>query len=162
MKKNSIRLLVFLPTVILMGILGGIYSLIFAGIASRSAIALAPQFSFELVGRHVCPEGSQLQYINDQNAPSEVSYSVNCIAQDKTVTLGMESRAISKVTGMYFLICFIPTYIPGIILLWKFTGPRVVRCLNDNSVTVGNKIVFAEDDESRTSNSSRSKPGFAK
>lgn len=142
MKKSLEKLLIFLFTVLLMGILGGLYSLLFAGIVGGSALGLAPKFSVELVGKYVCPDGSQLQYVSDQDA----AYSVNCVARDGTVTQGMKSKAISTVIGMYFLICFVPTYIPGAILLWIFLSRRLFGFLDENS-SVDTEELLADDEQ---------------
>src|SRR5512133_3825618 len=141
MKKSLKKFLIFLFTVLLMGILGALYSLIFAGIIGESALGLAPKPSIELVGRYVCAEGSQLQYVSDQGAP----YTVNCIAQDGTVTEGVKSKAISTVIEMYFLICFIPTYLPGAILLWIFLSKRLFGFLNENPAA-GNEELLTENE----------------
>jgi hypothetical protein len=141
MKKSLEKLLIFLFTVLLMGILGGLYSLIFAGIVGGSALGLAPRFSVELVGRYVCPEGSQLQYVDGQGTP----YAVNCVAQDGAVTQGMKSKAISTVIGMYFLICFIPTYIPGTILLWIFLNRRLFGFLDENPVVDTGELLTEDE-----------------
>ena len=136
MKKRLVEILIFLFTVIIMGILGGLYSLIFAGVAGGTALSLAPQFNFELVGRYVCPEGAQLQYESGQNPAAENSSAVNCLAQDGTVIQGMKPRAISSVIGMYFLLCFIPTYLPGAILLWIFLNREFPRFFDESPVPV--------------------------
>ena len=121
MKKRLTKLLIFLFTVIVMGMLGSLYSLVFAGMASGTALGLAPQFSFGLVEKYVCPDGAHLQYESGQShisGTSNNSTSINCVSQDGTVIQGMKPQAVSAVIGMYFLLCFIPTYIPGAILLW--------------------------------------------
>lgn len=127
MKTRVAKFLIFLFTVIIMGMLGGLYSLIFAGAVGGTALSLIPKFSFELVGRYVCPAGSHLQYETSQSATPgapDNSYSINCITQDGTVIQGMKPRAISSVFGLYFLLCFIPTYLPGAILLWIFINRK--------------------------------------
>jgi hypothetical protein len=139
MKKRLVEVLIFQFTVIIMGVLGGLYSLIFAGVAGGTALGLAPKFNFELVGRYVCPEGAQLQYESGQNTASgtpDNSYSVNCVSQDGTVIQGMKPRAISSVIGMYFLLCFIPTYLPGAILLWIFLNREFPRFFDENPAPV--------------------------
>jgi hypothetical protein len=146
MKKRLVEILIFLVTVVIMGVLGGLYSLIFAGVAGGTALNLAPKFSFELMGRYVCPEGDHLQYENGQNAASgmpENSYSVNCVSQDGTIIQGVKSRAISSVIGMYFLLCFIPTFLPGAILLWIFLNREFPRFFDDSPIPVEDE----EDDE---------------
>ena len=136
MKKRLAELLIFLFTVIIMGVLGGLYSLIFAGAAGGTALVLAPKFSFELVGRYVCPEGAHLQYESGQSGISENSYSINCVTQDGKVIQGMKSRAVFSVIGMYFLLCFIPTYLPGTILLWIFLNREFPRFFDESRVPV--------------------------
>jgi hypothetical protein len=143
MKTPVAKLLIFLFTALLMGILGGLYSIIFAGLAGGTMLSIAPQPNFELVGKYVCPEGSQLQYVSGQDAPSSATYSVNCIAQDQTVAQGMKSKAVSAVIGLYFLICFIPTYIPGVILLWIFLNRRFFHFLSENPPTIDNEKALA-------------------
>jgi hypothetical protein len=88
------------------------------------------------VGRYVCPEGAQLQYESGQNPAAENSSAVNCLAQDGTVIQGMKPRAISSVIGMYFLLCFIPTYLPGAILLWIFLNREFPRFFDESPVPV--------------------------
>ena len=142
MKKRLVELLIFLFTVIIMGVLGGLYSLIFAGVAGGTALNLAPKFSFELVGRYVCPEGANLQYENGQSAASGTfnnSYSISCVTQDGTVVEGMKSRATTSVIGMYFLLCFIPTYLPGAILLWIFLNREFPRFFDENPIPMGDE-----------------------
>ena len=144
MKKHLVELLIFLFTVIIMGMLGGLYSLIFAGVAGGTALSLAPKFSFGLVERYVCPEGAHFQYESGQSAAYgafDNSYSINCITQDGTVIQGLKSRAISSVIGMYFLLCFIPTFLPGTILLWIFLNREFPRFFDENPAPVD------EDDE---------------
>ena len=118
MKKRLVELVIFLFTVIIMGVLGGLYSLIFAGAVGGSALVLAPEFSFELVGRYVCPEGAHLQVEIGQSSIFDNSYLINCVTKDGMVIQGMKFRAIFSVIGMYFLLCFIPTYLPGAIIIY--------------------------------------------
>jgi hypothetical protein len=134
MKTRLVKILIFLFTVIIMGVLGGLYSLIFAGMAGGTALGLAPKFSFGLVERYVCPEGAYLQYKSGQSAASgtpDNSYSINCVTQDGRIIQGMKPRAISAVIGMYFLLCFIPTYLPGAILLWIFLNREFPRFFDE-------------------------------
>jgi hypothetical protein len=135
MKKRLVEILIFLFTVIFMGVLGGLYSLIFAGMAGGTALSLAPKFSFELVGRYVCPEDAKLQYDNGQNGTPGNASTVNCINQDGTIIQGMKPRAISSVINMYFLLCFIPTYLPGAILLWIFLNRKFSAIFDESPVS---------------------------
>jgi hypothetical protein len=135
-KKNLAKLLLFLFTALVMGLLGGLYSIIFAGLAGGTALGLAPKFSFELVGSYVCPEGTQLQYTSGQNAASGDSALVDCISQDGTRIQGQKPRAVSAVIGGYFLICFIPTYFPGAVLLWIFLNREFSKFFDESPIPV--------------------------
>jgi hypothetical protein len=136
MKKRLVEILIFLVTVIIMGVLGGLYSLVFAGVAGGTALSLAPKYNFELVGKYVCPEGTQLQYDNGQNPASGTDHvdTVKCVGQDGMVIQGMKSRATMSVIGMYFLLCFVPTYLPGVILLWIFLNREFPRFFDESPV----------------------------
>jgi hypothetical protein len=140
MKKRLVELLIFLFTVIIMGILGGFYSLIFAGAAGGTALTLAPKFSIELVERYICPEGAHLQYESAASGTPDKSYTINCVTQEGKIIQGMKSRAIISVIGMYFLLCFIPTYLSGAILLWIFLNRTFPWFFDESQIP-------ADDDE---------------
>jgi len=141
MKKRLVEILIFLVTVIMMGLVGGLYSLIFAGVAGGAALGFAPKFSLGLVEKYVCPEGTHFQYGNGQDSAASIfdsSSSLNCAGQDGTVIQGVKTRAASSVFGMYFLLCFVPTYIPGAILLWIFLNREVPRFFDEDTVPIEN------------------------
>jgi hypothetical protein len=48
----------------------------------------------------------------------------------------VKPQAAFSVFGMYFLLCFIPTYIPGAIMLWVFLNREFPRFFEDESVPV--------------------------
>ena len=122
MKKKLVEYLILFASLLLMGILGAIYSLVFAGVAGWAAIGIAPAGSFGLVQKYICPPDSSLQYAEYKQDLSQlgVKHSVNCMAQDGTILNMSYNRAVMAVNGMYFWVCFIPTFILGAILM-RFT-----------------------------------------
>ena len=103
----------------------GVTALIFAGAVGGVGAATAPQYNFGLVERFVCPDGGKLVY--EEGGESTYTDSegfeqtgtallVSCVAPDGTKTEGKEAVAIFAVIGMYFLICFVPLLLPGMLI----------------------------------------------
>jgi hypothetical protein len=100
------------------------FGLTFGGIAA----AIAPDFHFNLVGDFVCPEGTTFEYRQARysyHQPGEYAIEAKCIDDEGQATEGQELKAIGAIMGLYFLSCFIPLFVLGII----FSG-IVIRLLN--------------------------------
>jgi len=78
-------------------------------------IGMYPSFSFGLVAKNVCPPGSSIQYA----APSagDSANSISCLAGDGSSKPGSYDGAVFAFNRMMFLLCFLPTFIPGAILM---------------------------------------------
>ena len=121
MKKTLPELAVLFASILLMGILGAVYSLVFAGVAGWATIGVNPSFGFGLVERYVCPPGAHLRYAAGPATGSQAGSagnSINCIAPDGSSQPAPYGRAVFAVNVMFFLMCFVPTFIPGAILMW--------------------------------------------
>jgi len=120
MKKNLIELLILFASLLLMGILGAIYSLIFAGVVGWAAIGMAPSDSFGLVQRYVCPAGSSFEAVTQEPGTSQaasVAKVITCKAPDGTISKVPYEQAVKALVGMLFSICFLLTFIPGAIAM---------------------------------------------
>ncbi len=104
----------------------GTTAIIFAGAVGGSGMGAAPAANFGMVERFVCPNGDKLLY----EEGSESTYTdsdglthtgknirISCIAPDGTRT-DKELQAIFSVLSLYFLICFVPLLLPGMLLSW--------------------------------------------
>lgn len=101
-----------------------IFGMTFGGIAA----AVAPDSHFNLVGDFVCPEGSTFEYRQARysyHQPGEYTIEAQCVDDEGQATEGQELKAIGAIMGLYFLACFTPLFILGII----FSG-IVLRFLN--------------------------------
>jgi hypothetical protein len=104
----------------------GFTALIFAAAVGMTATSVSPDYNFGLVERYVCPEGGKLVYENggastwtDENGThSGTTMLASCVAADGSKTEGMEFQAIFAVIGLYFVICFVPLFLPGILISW--------------------------------------------
>jgi hypothetical protein len=114
MKKNATETLIFIASLLLMGVLGAFYSLIFAGVVGWAALGAAPEASFRMLDKVICPAGASMEYIPGRSGSS---YQVKCHLIDGSEQ-DTKSQAVQAVFGSFFLVCFIPTFIPGAILMW--------------------------------------------
>jgi len=120
MKKNLIELLILFASILLMGILGAIYSLIFAGVVGWAAIGIAPGASFGLVQRYICPVGGSFEAVTLEPGASQAdsaAKAITCKASDGTISKVPYASAVKALVGMLFLICFLLTFIPGAIAM---------------------------------------------
>jgi hypothetical protein len=120
MKKTLVELIFLFASILLMGLLGAIYSLVFAGVAGWISIGINPTFTFKWVERSICPPGSSIQYQVQPQAGSHTgppANSVTCLGAGGTPQPELYDRAVFAVNRMFFLLCFIPTFIPGAILM---------------------------------------------
>lgn len=120
MKKTLAKFTVLLISILLMGALGAIYSLIFAGVAGWSMIGINPSLSFGLVGQFVCPAGAGIQYPADFPSSANPDSVLVCRSQDgkSYPNQGLYGSAVFAIYKAFFLLCFVPTFIPGAILMW--------------------------------------------
>jgi hypothetical protein len=104
----------------------GMAALIFAGTVGGVGAGVSPEFNFGLVERFVCPDGGKIVHEDggattwrDENGPHSGRITlVSCVAADGTKTEGTEAQAILAVIGLYFLICFVPLMLPGMLISW--------------------------------------------
>jgi hypothetical protein len=102
----------------------GFIALIFAAAVGMTATSVSPDYNFGLVERFVCPDGGRLVYEDggattwrDEDGPhSGTTMLASCVAADGTRTEGMQFQAIMAVMGLYFLVCFVPLFLPGILI----------------------------------------------
>jgi len=115
MKKTVTESLIFFASLMLMGIFGAIYSLIFAGLVGWAALGIAPEPSFRILDKVICPApASSIVYTPGvSGAPYQVECNFNPDGPKD-----IKSQAVQAVFGFLFLVCFIPTFIPGAILMW--------------------------------------------
>lgn len=100
------------------------FGLTFGGVA----LAVAPDFHFNLVGDFVCPEGSSLEYRQvrySYHQPGEYTIEASCVDDAGQEIKGQELKAIGAVMGFYFLVCFTPLFVLGIVL-----SGLIIRLLN--------------------------------
>ncbi len=109
--------------ILLMGILGATYSMIFSNIATEVAINTAPTFHYRLLERFICPETSSETQNNGKlasmNANAFSKESPSCIKNDGNLPPNLQVKATQSINITYFLLCFVPTFIPGTFLMWK-------------------------------------------
>jgi hypothetical protein len=125
MKKIVSEVLIYFAILILMGGLGAIYSLIFADIVGGAAIGFAPEASFRLLEKQICSDGSSIEYtasMPEVSGTAAKSYNVKCIFANGGQQ-DVKAHAILVMMRSFFLLCFIPTFIAGAILMW-FTVHR--------------------------------------
>jgi hypothetical protein len=123
---NSCLMLVLIAVIVGMASAGFavFFGLTFGGVA----VAVAPDFHFDLVGDFVCPEGTSLEYGKvrySYHQPGEYTIEASCVNDEGRELKGQELKAIGSVMGFYFLICFTPLLILGIV----FSG-FIIRYLN--------------------------------
>ena len=128
MNKNLAKILIFIATLLIMGILGALYSLVFAGISGSAALKFAPARSYQLVEKFICPPGAHIQPENEENAKS-----IRCLFADGTNTPDLKDRATSAVFSVLFLACFLPTFTPGAIILWLTINRWSKKNFDENS-----------------------------
>jgi hypothetical protein len=90
------------------------FGLTFGGVAA----AVAPDFHFGLVGDFVCPEGSSLEYRQvrySYHQPGEYTIEASCVDVDGHQIHNQELKAFGAVMGFYFLVCFTPLFILGVV-----------------------------------------------
>lgn len=100
------------------------FGLTFGGVA----VAVAPDVHFGLVGDFVCPEGTSLEYRQvrySYHQPGEYTIEASCVDDEGLAIEGQEFKAIGATMGFYFLACFTPLFILGIIL-----SSFLIRLLN--------------------------------
>ena len=127
MKRLLIQLPIQLVVIVVAGFILGVAALIFAGTTLGVTAGTAPAASFRLVGPIVCGKGSDLEYSeggetsylgDDGQYHSGTSFSVSCVAADGTRSEGKELAAIGALFGLYFLVCFVPLFLPAALILW--------------------------------------------
>ncbi len=103
----------------------GTTALIFAGAVGGAGTGISPEFNFGLVERFVCGEGSRIVYEeggestytdSDGFEHTGTTILVSCVAANGTRSEGKEAQAIFAVIGLYFLICFVPLLLPGMLV----------------------------------------------
>lgn len=125
MKNRLLEIAIFFLTLLIMGLLGALYSFLFAEAAGQTALKLAPAANFKLVEKYVCPAGASLE-------TQAAGATVTCRAPDGSLSADVQPRAASAVIGMYFLLCFVPTYLPGAILLWLVINKAFPKYFDDS------------------------------
>lgn len=127
MKNRLLEIGIFILTLLIMGCLGALYSFLFAEAAGQTALQVAPAANFKLVEKFVCPAGDSLE--------TQLSgETVTCRAPDGTLSADLRPRAASRVIELYFLLCFVPTYLPGAILLWVVLNKAFPRYFDNSPV----------------------------
>lgn len=100
------------------------FGLTFGGVAA----AVAPDFHFDFVGDFVCPDGTTLEYRQvrySYHQPGEYTIEASCVDAEGQATEGQVFKAIGAIMGLYFLACFTPLFILGLV----FSGV-IIRLLN--------------------------------
>jgi hypothetical protein len=125
--KNSIsKPFIFLSSLIVMGILGALYSAMVAGVFWGISTIAAPETTFKLMGGLICPSDAELQFTPsevDAASPASTVYTVDCVFEDGTLQSNINTHASNTVFAAYFLMVLIPTFITGAILM----GPFLLR-----------------------------------
>lgn len=117
-----------LLTVAIVGMASAGFAVFFGLTFGGVAVAVAPDFHFDLVGDFVCPEGTSLVYRQvrySYHQPGEYTIEASCVDDEGRKIAGQEFKAIGSVMGFYFLVCFTPLFVLGII----FSG-LILRYLN--------------------------------
>jgi len=118
MRTNLTKLTLFVTSFLLMAVLGAVFSLILSGVIGGISISIAPQASFRLLERYICPAGSDLQYREGVNPGSPLSaYTFDCVSFNRTVASNQTSHARAVLYESLFVLIFIPTFIVGTILM---------------------------------------------
>ncbi len=129
MEKSTRRSFVgVLINVAIVGLVSVGFAAFFGMTLGGIATAIAPDFHFNLVGDFVCPEGTTFEYRQvrySYHQPGEYTIEAQCVDDEGQATEGQELKAIGAIMGFYFLSCFIPLFLLGII----FSG-IVMRLLN--------------------------------
>jgi hypothetical protein len=123
MKSVFSKLFIYLAGLIVMGMLGFIYSMALAGIGWGISLDAAPETAFKFLGGLICPSGSELRYSLSADraaSPATASYTVDCVFEDGTMQANMNAYASKMVFTAFFLVIFLPTFIAGAILMGLF------------------------------------------
>jgi hypothetical protein len=105
------------------------FGMTFGGIAT----ALAPDFHFDLVGDFVCPEGTTFEYHQARysyHQPGEYTIEARCVDAEGQAKEGQVFKAIGAIMGLYFLSCFTPLFLLGIIfssIVMRFINKALKR-----------------------------------
>jgi hypothetical protein len=118
----------FLIGVVIAGLasfgLAAFFGMTIGGIAT----AIAPDFHFNLVGDFVCPEDTTFEYHQvrySYHHPGEYTIEARCVDNEGQAIENQVLKAIGSIMGLYFLSCFVPLFVLGII----FSG-ILMRLLN--------------------------------
>ncbi len=129
------RFLIQVVTTVMVATGVGFIALIFAAAIGGTSLASAPEFNFGLIESVVCPRGASIEYHEGtpttsyvQPGPAdpfghwatETSFSVSCVSAGETLddSLGLQVRSLIAVFSIYFLVCFVPLFIPLIVIRW--------------------------------------------
>lgn len=129
-KRFSIHLIVQLGVLIAVGAMAGFTAIILMGGIGGTAMGIAPEFIFGMVGDIVCPEGT-LEYYSQQRSyhePGESEPHVECVS-DNGVHEDVLIPAIFGVLGVTFLaafsVVFLPVFIPLAIVAFIVTSKLI-------------------------------------
>ena len=121
------KLLIQLVVIVIAGFAIGVTALIFSGTIMGVSAGVAPEASFRLVGSVVCPPGTEIEYAeggessylgDDGLRHSGTSFSLSCVGADGTRSEDKTLAAIGALFGLYFLICFVPLFLPVAVILF--------------------------------------------
>ncbi len=122
MKASLIKFGIQISAIVMMGALGALFALMFALVASIVAANLTPQLYFKLVDTLACGGQGILvaeSSLGNFHIPGAVSF--QCVNPNGNALNHIGVRAIIDFLGLPFLLCFVPTYLPGIYLMWRLS-----------------------------------------
>jgi hypothetical protein len=102
--------------------LAGLVALLFAALGT-STLSIAPAFNLRLIEPVICPQGEKLEYrelgqftfTDAEGTHKRANISMSCVSADGAREEGKGTSVISTLMGMYFLICFVPLFVSGVL-----------------------------------------------
>jgi hypothetical protein len=118
MRRDFTKPMVFTASLLLMGVLGAVFSLILSGIIGGVSLRVAPEGSLQLIHQLICPAGSDVQYREgiNRDSPSN-SPTLACVSSNGTLATIQALQAWAVLYESLFVLIFFPTFLVGTILM---------------------------------------------
>lgn len=156
--KNRLNLTVKFIAVVIAIIIASIFALILAGAIGGVSIGVAPESTFGLVERFICPEGSHLEYLSIKRSyhePGESEPFLKCVSENGTETdvLGKGIFAVILLFYIFaFFLAFIPClfvalFVPDLLINWVKGKKIRINRGNKTSKEILLTSIFADKDK---------------
>lgn len=126
MKRFLTKLTIESSAILLMGLLGALFSLIFALIIVGIAFGAPSTLHRSLTEKIFCPANTTLQVTEGNQNPETIDltgdFTLKCVDSAGQVVKSLTMHRLQSLLNFSFLLCFLPTFIPGIILMWKLAN----------------------------------------